>query len=67
MTNLNKKIQSTRKTKRTPSFNIVYEDSNVIIPEINDSDLLNFSITFMKIRERELTKSNVNSVKTQKG
>jgi hypothetical protein len=57
MTNKNKKEQSTDYTKKETSFNIVYIISNVTIPEIDNSDLLNFGMAFMKIREREINKT----------
>lgn len=38
-----------------PCFNVIYEDDNITIPEIDDTDFLNFSLVFMKIQEREIT------------
>ena len=38
------------------SFNVVYLEDKNIIPEIDDVDLLNFGMVFMKIRARELNK-----------
>lgn len=36
-----------------PCFNIIFEDKKIIIPEIDDYDLLQFSIVFMKIQDRK--------------
>ena len=37
----------------TQQFNIILNDKNNITPQINDSDLLQFALAFMKIQERE--------------
>lgn len=34
-------------------FNVIYKDDNILIPEIDDDELLLFSITFMDIQKRE--------------
>lgn len=41
---------------KKPCFNIIFEDDNITIPEIDDTDFLNFGLTFMKIQERTLKK-----------
>lgn len=37
----------------TQQFNIILNNKNNITPQINDSDLLQFALAFMKIQERE--------------
>ena len=39
---------------KEPCFNIIFEDENITIPEIDDYDLCQFGIAFMKIQEREI-------------
>lgn len=39
-------------------FNVIYEKDTNIIPEIDDTELLNFGMIFMSIRARELNKIN---------
>ncbi len=39
-------------------FNVIYENDTNIIPEIDDTELLNFGMIFMSIRARELNKIN---------
>ncbi len=34
-------------------FNIIFTDNKLIIPEIDDNELLQFSITFMDILKRD--------------
>ncbi len=50
------------KTER--SFNVIYVENNDIIPEIDDTDFLNFCMAFMKIQNRELKKINKLQIKT---
>lgn len=38
---------------KEPCFNVIYKDDNIIIPEIDDDELLQFSIAFMDILKRE--------------
>lgn len=42
-----------------PCFNVIFEDENITIPEIDDTDFLNFGLVFMKIQERETAQKNV--------
>ena len=49
--------------KSDKCFNVIYEDSNITIPEIDDTDLLTFGMAFIKIRARELNNNNAYSVK----
>lgn len=42
---------------KEPCFNIIFENENITIPEIDDTDFLNFGLTFMKIQEREMRTS----------
>lgn len=51
-------MKNKKKQELKECFNIIYENDTNIIPEIDDTDLLNFGITFMKIRARELNKDN---------
>ena len=39
---------------KEPCFNIIFEDEKIIIPEIDDYDLLQFSLAFMKIQDRKI-------------
>lgn len=57
------KQQLTDTEKKENCFNVIYEESNITIPEIDDTDLLNFGMAFLKIRARELNKNAKNSVK----
>lgn len=43
---------------REPCFNVIFEDENITIPEIDDTDFLNFGLVFMKIKERETSQNN---------
>ena len=36
-----------------PCFNIIYKYDNTIIPEIDDDELLQFSLAFMDILKRD--------------
>lgn len=39
---------------KKPCFNIIFEDEKITIPEVDDTDFLNFGLVFMKIQEREI-------------
>jgi len=56
----------TGNSKKKTCFNIIFEDNSQIMPEIDDTELLNFSIAFMKIRARELNNNNGYNVKNRK-
>lgn len=45
-----------------PCFNVVFEDENITIPEIDDTDFLNLSLVFMKIQERENSQKKANKI-----
>lgn len=52
-----------KKNNNQDYFNIIFKDNNQILPEIDDTELLTFGLTFMKIRARELNYNNYNNVK----
>lgn len=56
-----------KNNKQKDCFNIIFEDNSQILPEIDDTELLNFSMAFMRIRARELNNSKDYSVKNRKG
>lgn len=56
-----------KNNKQKDCFNIIFEDNSQILPEIDDTELLNFSMAFMRIRARELNNNKDYSVKNRKG
>ncbi len=52
--------------KQNDHLNIIFKDDGQILPEIDDTELLTFGLTFIKIRARELNYNNCNSVKDYK-
>lgn len=42
--------------KKKKSFNIIYVENKDVIPDIDNTDLLLFSIPFIDIQKRELNK-----------
>lgn len=48
---------------REPCFNVIFEDENITIPEIDDTDFLNFGLVFMKIQERETSQKDAMNLK----
>lgn len=48
---------------KKPCFNVIFEDENIIIPEIDDTDFLNFSFAFIRIYKRELPPENADDLK----
>lgn len=55
-----------KNNKLQDCFNIIFEDNSQTLPEVDDTELLNFSMAFMRIRARELTNNNDYSVKNRK-
>lgn len=55
-----------KNNKQKDCFNIIFEDNSQILPEIDDTELLNFSMAFMRIRARELNNNKDYSVKNRK-
>ena len=46
---------------KEPCFNIIFEDDKIVIPEIDDNDLLEFSLVFMKIQDKKIKRDKKNS------
>jgi len=55
-----------KNNKLQDCFNIIFEDNSQTLPEVDDTELLNFSMAFMRIRARELNNNNDYSVKNRK-
>lgn len=55
-----------KNNKQQDCFNIIFEDNSQTLPEVDDTELLNFSMAFMRIRARELNNNNDYSVKSRK-
>ena len=52
-----------------PCFNIIYKTENNIIPEVEDNELLQFSLVFMGVLRRDIEKKqgyNFNKKRNEK-
>ena len=48
---------------KKPCFNVIFEDENITIPEIDDTDFLNFSFVFIRIYKREVPSEDTDNLK----